>query len=349
MGNKTLVIITFTILTIGLIIGLICFIRSRKTKRIKKALSDLEIEKNKIDSSPIIPELAKVEAFLNNEKLEIMYNEWTMRLQKIKDVQVPKLTDMILETEYSLAQKDYKSTIYKIAKLEMELYKVRTNSEFLLGEIKEITYSEERSRIIITEIKVKFRELHQKFQDTKSEFGSVTDIVQKQFETISKHFEEFETIMDNKEYTEVNGILKIIDDLLKHMEIVIDEVPSIILLGTNVLPKKITEIEETYRQMLKANYPLDYLNVEYNIDEANKKINDIIIRTQNLNLEDSLFELKVLLDYFESLFNDFEKEKRARAVYAETNNNFKSKLRKINEIVDDIFSQLEDLKNALMF
>lgn len=346
MGNKTLVIITFTILTIGLIIGLICFIRSRKTKRIKKALSDLEIEKNKIDSSPIIPELAKVEAFLNNEKLEIMYNEWTMRLQKIKDVQVPKLTDMILETEYSLAQKDYKSTIYKIAKLEMELYKVRTNSEFLLGEIKEITYSEERSRIIITELKVKFRELHQKFQDTKSEFGSVTDIVQKQFETISKHFEEFETIMDNKEYTEVNGILKIIDDLLKHMEIVIDEVPSIILLGTNVLPKKITEIEETYRQMLKANYPLDYLNVEYNIDEANKKINDIIIRTQNLNLEDSLFELKVLLDYFESLFNDFEKEKRARAVYAETNNNFKSKLRKINEIVDDIFSQLEDLKNV---
>lgn len=153
-----------------------------------------------------------------------------------------------------------------------------------MGEIKEITYSEERSRIIITELKVKFRELHQKFQDTKSEFGSVTDIVQKQFETISKHFEEFETIMDNKEYTEVNGILKIIDDLLKHMEIVIDEVPSIILLGTNVLPKKITEIEETYRQMLKANLPLDYLNVEYNIDEANKKINDIIIRTQNLNL-----------------------------------------------------------------
>ena len=206
MGNKTLVIITFTILTIVLIIGLVYFIRSRKTKRIKKALSDLEVEKNKIDSSPIIPELAKVEAFLNNEKLEIMYNEWTMRLQKIKDVQVPKLTDMILETEYSLAQKDYKSTIYKIAKLEMELYKVRTNSEFLLGEIKEITYSEERSRVIITELKVKFRELHQKFQDTKSEFGSVTDIIQKQFETISKHFEEFETIMDNKEYTEVNGI-----------------------------------------------------------------------------------------------------------------------------------------------
>lgn len=345
MNNMPLVIGTFVILTIGLIIGVIIFIRSYKTKRIKNALSELEVEKNKIDSSPIIPELAKVEAFLNNEKVKIMYNEWSLRLQKIKDESVPKLTDMILETEYSLSQKDYKATIYKIAKLEMELYKVRTNSDFLLGEIKEITYSEERSRVVITELKVRYRELYQKFQDSKQEFGSIQDIIQKQFETISKQFEEFETIMDNKDYTEVNGILKVIDDLLKHMNIVIEEVPSIILLGTNVLPKKIIEIEEVYKQMLKANYPLDYLNVEYNIDEANKKINDIIIRTQNLNLEDSLFELKVLMDYFEALYGDFDKEKNARALYSETNNNFKNKLKKVNEIVDDVFSQLDDLKN----
>ena len=346
MGNKTLVIITLSILLISLVIGAICFIRSRKTKRIKEALSKLEVEKNKIDSSPIIPELAKVESFLNNEKLKIMYTEWKHRLQTIKDVEVPRLNDMILEAEYSLSQRDYKSTIYKVAKLEMELYKVRTNSDFLLGEIKEITNSEERSRVTITEFKVRFRELHQKFHDSKSEFGSMAEIVQNQFETISKQFEIFENTMDNKDYIEVSNILKTIDDLLKHMSIVIDEVPSIILLGTNVLPKKISEIEEVYKQMVKADYPLDYLNVEYNIDEANKKINDIIIRTQDLNLQDSLFELKVLLDYFESLYGDFDKEKRARAVYAETNNNFKCRLRKINEVVDDIFSQLEDLKNV---
>ncbi len=344
MGNLLLVIITLVFLLIALIIGSICFVRIRKNKRIKEALSKLEIEKNKIDSSPIIPELAKVEAFLNNEKLKIMYNEWKDRLQNIKEKDVPRLTDMILEAEYSLEQKDYNSTIYKIAKLEIELYKAKTNSDFLLGEIKDITYSEERNRVIITELKVKFRELHQKFQDTKLEFGIVAEPIQIQFENISKKFEEFETIMDNKDYAEVNNIVKVIDDLLKHMSIVIEEVPSIILLGTNVLPKKISEMEEIYNQMLKAKYPLDYLNVEYNIEEANKKINDIIIRTQNLNLEDSLFELKVLLDYFESLYNDFEKEKKSRAVYAETNNNFKNRLEKINDVVDDIFSQLEDLK-----
>lgn len=343
--NLTLIIVTVVIVAILLIVGVIYFIRSSKTKRIKKILENLDIERNKIESSPIIPELAKVESFLNNPKLEVMYKEWSERLQNIKDIQIPKLTDMILEAEYSLSQKDYKSTVYKIAKLEMELYKVRTNSEFLLGEIKEITSSEERSREIITEFKIKFRNLHQRFQETKPEYAGMAEVVQKQFEIISKRFEDFETIMDNNEYTEVNEIIKIINDLLNHMTIVIEEVPSIVLLAYSVIPKRVTEVGEIYNRMVKSGYPLDYLNVEYNIDEANKKIGDIIVRTKNLNLEDSLFELKVLLDYFDSLFSDFEKEKVARANYTDSNLTFKNKLAKINSVVDDIFSQIDDIKN----
>ncbi len=346
MGNSTLIIVTLIILLISLIIGVICFIRIKKTKRIKEALGKLEFEKNRIDSSPIIPELAKVEKYLNSDKLKAMYAEWKYRLEEIQEKDIPRLSDMILETEYSLSQKDYKTTIYKLAKLEMETYKVKTNSEFLLGEIKEITHSEERSRVTITELKVKYRELLQKFEDSKSEFGTVASVVENQFGNISKEFEEYENIMDNKDYAEVSGILRKIDDLLAHMSIVISEVPSIILLGTNVLPKKISEVEESYYQMLKADYPLDYLNVEYNIEEANKKINDILVKTKSLNLEDSLFELKVLIDYFESLFGDFDKEKRSRARFSETNNNFKTRLRKINDVVNDVFSQLEDLKNV---
>lgn len=343
--TRPLIILTMVIILIIVLVSAIIIVIKNRNKRIKDALNRLEIQKNKIDSSPIIPELAKVENFLNSEKLEAMYNNWKKKLNKIREKDVPKINDMLLEASYAFEQKDYNKSLYVISKLEIEVYKTRKNCEFLLGEIKDITYSEERSRVIVTDLKVKYRELLQKFQDTKSEYGNVTDIVEKQFDLISKKFEEYENIMDNKDYAEVNGILKAIDSLLKHISIVIEEVPSIILISTNVLPKKISEVEEVYSQMLKAKYPLDYLNVDYNIDEANKKINDVIIRTKELNLEDSLFELKVLLDYFESLFSDFDKEKRARARYAEVNNNFKSRLTKINNIVDDIFSQLEDLKS----
>ena len=327
------------------IITMIIIIRSRKKRIMKRAISALEIEKNKLASSPIVPELAKVESFLNNEKLEVMYNEWSERLKDIKETQVPNLSNMLLEAEYSLKQKDYKSTIYKIAKLEMELYKVKTNSEFLLGEIKEITNSESKSRSAITKYRAEYRRLYDKFLSSKDGYGSFSGVVQAQFEVIAKRFEDFETIMDNNEFDEVATIIGIIDELLKHMEIVIEEVPSIVILAYNVLPKRLEEITNIYNEMINDDYPLDYLNVEDNLVEASNKIKDVIERTKSLNLQDSLFELKVLLDYFDSLFVDFENEKRARSSYHEKLNSFKVRLDKMNEVIKDIISSMDNLTN----
>ena len=327
------------------IITMIIIIRGRKKRVMKRAISALEIEKNKLASSPIVPELAKVESFLNNEKLEVMYNEWSERLKDIKENQVPNLSYMLLEAEYSLKQKDYKSTIYKIAKLEMELYKVKTNSEFLLGEIKEITNSESKSRSAITKYRASYRELYEKFLSSKDAYGKFAGVVQAQFEVIAKRFEDFESIMDNNEFGEVATIINIIDELLKHMEIVIEEVPSIVLLVFNVLPKRMEEIATIYNEMTSDNYPLDYLNVEENVTEANNKIKDIITRTKSLNLQDSLYELKILLDYFDSLFIDFENEKRARASYNDKLSSFKERLDKMNEVINEINSSMDNLTN----
>ena len=95
---------------------------------------------------------------------------------------------MLLEAEYSLSQMDYKGTMYKIAKLEMELYKVRANSNFLFEEIKEITTSEEKNRAIITKLKANYRELLQKYKDKRNEYGELATNVDNQFENISSYF-----------------------------------------------------------------------------------------------------------------------------------------------------------------
>lgn len=344
MDELTLVIITLFIITAALIVTVLNVIQNHKNKKIKKQIEKLEYEKNIIESAPITPELSKIEAFLKNEKLEVMYNEWKKRLDVIRNRYIPKITDMIIETEYSLSRMDYKGTTFKLAKLEMEIYKVRTTAEILLDEIKEITTSEERNRAIVTTLKTKYRKLHQTFTETKVEYGAIEKSITLQFENIAHRFEKFEDAMENNEYTEVTKIIKAIDEMIKHMEVVIEETPAIVITATTILPKKIKEIQNVYDSMIIAGYPLSYLNVEYNIEEANKKIEDIIGRLKVLNLEDSLFELKVLLEYFDSLFNDFEKEKINRGIYEENKNIFKNKLDKTNKLVNDIFIQLDDIK-----
>ena len=341
------IIIIVGIIAAAAIISIILVLhlmRKSKRNKYKKIIDNLDYQKNELDTSPVGPELAKIQNYVNNEKLEVMYNNWKERLDDIKETKIPKITDMLIEAEYLLSKKDYKSTMYKIAKLEMEIYKVRTTSEFLLDEIKEVTYSEERNRGSITKQKAHYRELYLKFKETESEYGEYKEAVENEFKTIAKRFEDFETLMERKELTEVPTILNIINDLLKHMEVVIDELPSIVLIGQNILPKKIEEISNIYNKMNSEGYPLDYLNIEYNIEEAKKKISDILNRAKVLNLEDSLFDLKVLTEYFEKLFTDFEKEKVIKVDYEDANKTLKNKLDKTNKLVEEIFKQLDYLK-----
>lgn len=349
MEDITLICVTIMLIAMFSIVIVLYALRTAKNKKYKRRIRELDIEKNKIESTPIKPELSKIEAYLKNDKLNIMYNEWNSRFEDIKEKQIPKITDMLLEADYTLSQMDYKSTLCKIAKLEMEIYKVRTNAEFLLDEIKDVTTSEERNRANITRQKTQYRELYQKYSETKEDFGEIAKPIKLQFENIAKRFEDFERVIDDNQIQDLNKIVSVIDEMLKHMAIVLEEMPSIVLMGTSILPNKIKEVEEVYKNLISEGYPLDYLNVEYNIEESNKKINDIMDRARILNMEDSVLELKVLLEYFDSLYNDFEKEKLCRHKYEETNKVFKKKIDSINKLVSDIFNKIGEIKNSYNF
>ena len=85
--------------------------------------------------------------------------------------------------------------------------------------------------------------------------------------------------------------------------------------------------------MTRQKYQLDYLNVDYNISETNKKLSDILDRVKVLNLEDVVFELKTIINYFDSLYNDFEGEKLARTKFEDNLKSFKFKLTRTEKII----------------
>ena len=346
MGDNTLIIITVVTITIILIVTIIYLIRHFYNKKIAAKIENLDVEKNSIASLPITPELAKIEAFLKNDKIEELYKGWQERLIEIREKEMPATNDMLLDTDYTLKQKDYKSVNLKLSKLEIAIYKVKSDSENLLSDIREITSSDEKNRVIITKLKADYRDLLSKFEENKQDYRDIAMSISLQFENITKRFEIFEKAMAKNDYTEVTKVLKNIDEMIKHMTIVLDEVPSIVLLAYEILPSKIKDLKTAYKKMTDDNYPLDYMNIEYNINEANKKIEDIITRCKMLNLEDSLFELKVLSDYFDTTFADLEKEKLNRENYDNINKIYLTKSARINKVVKEMFDKIPELKQS---
>lgn len=336
--------ILYAVIIITFFVILITSISLIRSKKINRELEELQREKNKVIGPEILSELSKVSALVKNEKIEEKYNNWNLRYDFIKNKDVALINDLLLEADFLLEQKKYKPLMKKVTDIEIKLYEAKTKTEYLVNEIREITLSEEKNRNLITKLKASYRELLQEFERTIESFGTIRKPVELQFEVMERLFQSFENAMDNNDYDEVNHIVKALDEMINHTKVVIEEVPIIVMMVSDLIPRKEKAAIEMYNKLVHIGFTLDYLNVEYNVNEINKKISDIMVRVGVLNLEDVIFELKTFVDYFDNLFNDFEREKLIRKVFEENIVQFKSKMLNTKGLVSNFFNQLEEMR-----
>ena len=344
MDIKMLYLSVIIIVVLILLVIFIVVYRKKKITKLKEKLDELERQRNLIVATPVMSELAKIEVIVKNEQLEDKYEDWKKRYDTIKNDRYGVITDKLLEVDNLIENRDLDDAKEKIVDLEMEIYKLRVSTDNLLDEIREVTMSEERNRAIVTKLKSRFRELERTLENNKAAYGDVVTNIELQFENIEKKFNDFEEVMEQNEYEEVVGLVKVLDEMIAHIGVVIEELPDIILLTDKIIPTRIKEIKDIYEKLVNRDYPLDYLKVPYNLEQIENKLSDIKTRVKILNLEDSMFELKTFLDYLDNLFNDFDLEKRSKKIFDETAKAFKIKLQKVNNIVTDIYDQLEDIK-----
>ena len=346
MGRTTflLIAVAYYILTIIIVIIVLALISKRDKNKLKKEKDELEKEKNLIISASMLSELNKVEALVNNDEMKVKLDDWHKRFNEIKDVELPKITDEINEIEELYEDKDYKELKNIMLKVDFELNNLKTKAEFLLDEIKDVTLSEERNREVITKLKATYRDIYSTYKDYEEEYSIIKVPLELQFENVDKLFQAFEVTMEKNAYTEVGRIVKAIADIIDNLKVVIDETRPIVNLGKNLIPKKIDDIKNIADKMTKEGYNLEYLNIDYNIDEANKKIQDIFQRLNVLNIEDSLFELKTMHDYFDSLYNDFDKEKVSKRIYEDFSRSILIKATKLEKINNELYKKIDDIK-----
>ena len=336
--------ILFYIITIGLLFGVLELLQNKDKKNYRKEISELERQKNLILSPSLIAELKKAEPLMDHETMKSTYEKWQKKYDEIKETDMPRITDDLLASEELYAKKDYKSLQEKLSQIELDIFYVKAKANFLLDDVKEITLSEERNREAITKLKANYREILKKFHDHEKSYKEVHGPIELQFERIDKLFSAFEAAMEKRSYPEVGKIVKTLDDLIGNLGLVIEEAPVIIQLGSHIIPRKMKEIDAINEKLKKEGYNLDYLNVPYNLTEANKKITDIFARLNVLNIEDSIFELKTITEYLDTIYNGFDKERKAKKSYEEYIRTLYLKIHKLTKINDRLLSKLKDIQ-----
>ena len=343
---STLLTITYTIITVGVVISVILIIIRNIKNQFNNTLDNLERNKNLIISGSILSELNKVESLINNKELESKFNYWKSIFKELKDKDVIHISDELIEAEEKVNKKKYKEANEYLANVEFDIYIAKSKASKLLEDIQEITLSEKKNREIVTKLKSEYRNifLHYNNGNNKDDYSLIEVPLELQFENVDKLFSAFEIAMENNVYSEVGKIVKALDDTIGNLKIVIEEAPSIILMGKNLIPTKIDEVSKINEKMKSEGYNLDYLKIEYNISESEKKIADIFDRLNVLNLEDSIFELKTIMDYFDRLYADFDKERVAKKMFDEYIRSVLIKCKKLKKIVNNLSNKIDDIK-----
>lgn len=341
-------LLVFTTFIVAVILGLLTMVITRKkaTKRYRNKANELDIEKNQLINVKILSEMTKVRDLVKTDNLQHKLDDWDKSFSYIKDEMLPKITDDISDVDFMIDRRDYKAAIRKMTNIELEIGRLKRKSSKLIDEIQLITNSEERNRALITKLKISYRELQAKFERCEKEYGDVASAIVTEFDKVEDKFQLFESFMDKNDYVEVEKIVIVIEEDIANLKNILDSVPAIVLMASVLIPGKVEEARVMYSRMVRDGYPLDYLNVEYNMEEIVRKSNDIMDKVKNLdmNVNDCNLELKTMLDYFNSLFADFDKEKESKDLFKEGCKKFRLKLEKVNKVVYDVYVQIDDIK-----
>jgi len=257
-----LLCLTYILLAIAIIVVVFIVVKKHKKRVYSEILDELEREKNLIINANILSELNKVESMINSKEIENKYGEWKKRFDEIKNHDVPEITDDLIQVEDMFKSKNYKEIEPRLAKVELNIYHVKTKANFLLEEIKNLTMSEERNRETATKLKGKYRSVLNSYRENEQVYSIIKNPIELQFENVDKLFSAFEIAMEQKAISEVAKIIKALDDAINNLDAVIDEAPEIILLGARLIPKKMSDVNSIYSKMSKNGFNLDYLSID---------------------------------------------------------------------------------------
>lgn len=346
MDNIFLMVFTMFIVAILLAIITVIVTRKKASKRYRNKVNELDVEKNQLINVKILSEITKVRELVKTDNLQHKLDAWDKSFNYIKDDMLPKITDEISEVDFMIDRHDYKNAIRKMTNIELEIDRLKRKSDKLISEIQIITNSEERNRALITKLKITYRELQAKFERCIKDYGDVTEAIREEFDKIDSQFQLFEEAMDQNDYVEVEKIVIVIEGGIDKLKNILDNVPAIVLMASFLIPGKVEEAKVMYARMIRDGYPLDYLNVEYNLEEITRKSIEIMENVKKLNMDvsESDVELKTMLDYFNNLFGDFDREKESKDLFKEGCKKFRLKIEKVNKVVYDIYVQIDDIK-----
>ena len=227
---------------------------------------------------------------------------------------INRLADMISDRHYKQARA-YMPEVRSVVE-DYEKAVTALNVELL-----KVVKPEEDCRQSSLALKEQLRRIKQDYYAKQGDLVMIASSFDKIFSLIDEKFEQFETFVESAQYDDANNVLPEIEKILNELAQSMVELPNLCILVSDVVPNKLSDLENAYNKMSEENYPLHHLCVETAVKEMRETLEKYREHLKYLNIHGLQTGLDNMLNRIESFFKSFEDEKEACKLFEEENEN----------------------------
>lgn len=257
------VLIGIAVAVILLIIWLL--IRKMKSTKYRKQLEELEVRYNSLKTVPLSFKLNKAVAISRVDP------EAMSKVAKTKD-DFDKAQSNLKQISQSLADVEDALLVGKLKKVKLGLEDV--SASIALGEtqvssldkfLDGILEKETAKREEVTELKNHFRMLKESAQENQSKLSYIWPTIEQNISDIEKMFSAFEEWMYASDFEKATNELSNIQDNMKKLEEIINDLPELLEDSRGVVPKMAEVLHHEYTASRDRGVYLKHLQIEKNL------------------------------------------------------------------------------------
>lgn len=343
MQNVLIIIFVIVGSLAFVVLGILSFLFIKR-KANKKKVSDLEERYNSIhdtfstDCSNMIKRVQTIAS--NNSNYQSIYESTNSRFNQILKDNDKSCYLAVQSLKNLIANKSYKGigSIIGSTKISMDTFSKEAIE--LNNDLQAILKKEEDLRMMIVVLKEKFRKLKQLYSDNITALDSLKDSFEEIFNHLTDLFVEFEDDLNFADYQKASKIIPEIEQLIDALNKVMVDLPYLNTLTEKVVPQKINDLEQTYKNLLQDGYPIHHLGVKQAIDEMNSKLEKCRSKLAKLSISGVSSTLENITMEITTFLNAFDTERKARK-------DFEAENGLINTSTYNAEKQYANLKNSL--